>query len=85
MERRPWSAGVPAGHVAPRAAPDLPRKTSIRTQVSGRVTLRVVFVAGGDACAPSALRERYSATTQMLSEWLLNSGAYMHWMPAKPV
>ena len=27
----------------------------------------------------------YSATTQMLSEWLLNSGAYMHWMPAKPV
>ena len=27
----------------------------------------------------------HSATTQMLSEWLLNSGAYMHWMPAKPV
>ena len=27
----------------------------------------------------------YSASTQMLSEWLLNSGAYMHWMPAKPV
>ena len=27
----------------------------------------------------------YSATTQMLSEWLLNSGAYMHWMPANPV
>jgi hypothetical protein len=27
----------------------------------------------------------HSASTQILSEWLLNSGAYMHWMPAKPV
>jgi hypothetical protein len=24
----------------------------------------------------------YSATTQMLSEWLLKTGVYMHWMPA---
>ena len=27
----------------------------------------------------------YSTLTSKLSEWLLNSGAYMHWMLAKPV
>lgn len=30
-------------------------------------------------------RAAYSTWSTMLSEWLLNSGAYMHWMAAKPV
>ena len=31
------------------------------------------------------LSSLYFASIHKLSEWLLNSGAYMHWMAAKPV
>jgi len=33
----------------------------------------------------SAIDLVYFTSTSMLSEWLLNSGAYMHWISAMPV
>ena len=35
--------------------------------------------------SPIPVPRSYLASIHKLSEWLLNSGAYMHWMAAKPV
>jgi hypothetical protein len=49
--------------------------------LQGRRCNGVVLIDGRHNIPPS--REVHqSASIQILSEWLLNSGAYMHWMPA---
>jgi len=74
MFRQFLRGGAASDHAAcrDRRSPSLPGRPG------GRLS------AGSETRAERSA-SRYFTSSTRLSEWLLNSGAYMHWMAAKPV
>ncbi|QEG43643.1 hypothetical protein UC8_56950 [Roseimaritima ulvae] len=91
------TAGMPSRQVSWTPAGSQIEAVKTLDGAAGRLVWRrgvVVPLAGACGCGlndcshprPAAFRlGRYSTCSCRLSEWLLNSGAYMHWIVANPV